>query len=273
LFALLGCVNRGSHTDITSGAGGDAGGNGTGGQMMVTDASMDRGNEDTGVDAIDNCDIDGGSLDAGDAGPTDAGPPSSCTAMFNFESPAGCRLYGAMLGQDSNNPRNTDGFKRVYHTANASCGRGAMAIDVDLDGSSRLGGEVAIPINPTADYTGKTLSLAVKASVAGGSTVRFTVFLVTTRYEPKSIDVPLTTDYTKVSVVLPDMPDASAAGVIRISFQVHGQVMPYVGTVYVDEIDIHETTDAGSSDGPVDIAPTDARDGGSGDVRDGSAGS
>jgi hypothetical protein len=261
LFALLGCVNRGDHATIGGGTGGNGGVTGGAGGDLMTDASQDRGNQDSSVDTVivDNCDVDGG----------DAGPTSSCPAMFNFESPAGCGLYGAALGQDTNNPKNTDGFKRVYHTGNASCGRGAMAIDVDLDGLNRLGGEVVIPINPTADYTGKTLSLSVKASAAGGSTVRFQVLLVTTRYEPKSIDVPLTTDYAPVSVVLPDMAGASAAGVIRISLQVHGALTPYVGTVYVDEIDIHDTPDAGSSD----VAPTDARDGGAGDVRDAPAGS
>jgi hypothetical protein len=246
--------------------------------MTMNDAAMDQevmpdSSADTMV-LVDNCDIDAGGMDGGDAASSiDAGPPSLCMAKFNFESPSGCGLYGAVLGQDTNNPKNTDGFKRVYHTANASCGRGAMAIDVDLDGNQRLGGEVVIPINPTADYTGKTLSLAVKASVAGGSTVRFQVLLVTTRYEPKSVDVPLTTDYAPVSVVLPDMAGASAAGVIRISLQVHGALTPYLGTVYVDEIDIHDTPDGGASDGPVDVMPTDARDGGSGDVRDAPAGS
>ena len=276
LFASLGCVNRGYHPPIT---GSDDGGMG-GGVGPMSDAAIDQPAADAMTDTspdmviVDNCDIDSGSSDGGDAGsPADAGSPLSCTAMFNFESPAGCGLYGATLGTDTGNSANTDGFKRVYHTGNAFCGRGALAIDVDLNKNTRLGGEVAIPINPTADYTGKTLSLAMKGSVAGGPNVRFQVLLVTTtRYEPKSVDVPITTDYTPVSVVLPTM-DASAAGVIRISLQVHGFATPYLGTVYVDEINISDTPDAGRSDGPVETMPTDARDAGAGDVRDAPAGS
>jgi hypothetical protein len=259
-------VNRGAHTPVTTPDDGGVGGH----MVPMTDGAMDQAvMPDSAVDMIvvDNCDVDGGSIDGGDAG-----APSSCTAMFNFESPAGCGLYGATLGMDMINPPNTDGFKRVYHTANAACGKGALAIDVDLNKDTRLGGEVAIPIVPMADYTGKTLSLAVKGSVAGGSNVRFQVLLVTTRYEPKSIDVPITTDYTPVSVVLPTM-GASAAGVIRISLQVHGFTTPYLGTVYVDEIDIRDTPDAGRSDGPLEAIPTDARDGGAADLRDAPAGS
>jgi hypothetical protein len=248
-----------------------------GGHMMTNDATMDQelmSDASPDVVFVDNCEMDGGSSVGGDAGaPVDAGSPSSCTAMFNFESPGGCGLYGAVLGMDTSNPANTAGFKRFYHTGNAYCGRGALAIDVDLNKDTRLGGEVAIPISPAADYTGKTLSLAVKGSVAGGSNVRFQVLLVTTIYEPKSLDVPITTDYTTVSVVLPSMAGASAAGVIRLSLEVHGNATPYVGTVYVDEIDISDTPDAGPPDGSVDRAPTDARDAGAGDARDAPAGS
>ena len=208
-------------------------------------------------------------------GPADAGPPSSCTAMFNFESPAGCGLYGATLGTDTDNSANTDGFKRVYHTADAFCGRGAMAIDVDLNDGHRLGGEIVIPISPTADYTGKTLSSRDEGQrgrrpqrpVPRPSGHR-------TRYEPQSVNVPITTDWTPLfgRCCRPCRTRAQQA-----SFEYRSRhtapLRIYKGTVYVDEIDITTRPTRGRSDGPVETMPTDARDAGAGDVRDAPAGS
>ncbi len=236
------------------------GGHGVGGSP---DAGIDSSG-DGEVDAIDTCDVDGG-----DAGAADSGSVGPCTAMFNFESPAGCGLYGATLNQDPNNPKNTDGFTGLHHTGNAFCGRGAMAIDVDFNTTTRLGGEVVIPINPTANYTGKTLSIAIKGSAAGGSNTRFQVLLVTTRYEPKSISIPITTDWTQVAVTLPTEADASADGVIRISLQAHGAIDPYLGTIYVDELDVRNTPPDGGVDAvdarpDADAAPVDSRDAPSG---------
>ncbi len=172
LFALLGCVNRGPHTDIPT-PGGDSG---VGGQTVTpTDAPVDQqpapdASSDEGVVVVDNCDVDGGSIDGGDAGPAvDAGPPSACTAMFNFESPGGCGLYGAFLNASLDNPPGTDGFTRLYHTPLAYCGHGAMAVDVQFSRDAGIGGEIIIPVSRNGvDYTGKVLSIAMKGSVAGG---------------------------------------------------------------------------------------------------------
>ena len=230
------------------------------GPDAMTDTSPD-------VLVIDNCDVDGGSSDGGDAGPPfDAGPPSSCTAMFNFESPGGCGLYGAFLNASIDNPPDTDGFTRLYHTAQAYCGRGAMAVDVDFNGGSRKGGEIILPISRTGvDYTGKVLSLAMRGSIAGGSMMYFAVLPVTSRYESSAIKVPITTDWVTLSATLPS-PDASASGVIELSLQAHGTAN-YSGTIYIDEIDIRNPTPAS------DAGPVDARDGGADDARDAPAGS
>ncbi len=235
----------------------------------MTDGSQDNVIQDGGVDAIDNCDLDGGVVDAGDAG-----PPSACLAMFNFESPAGCGLYGAFLNTNLDNPKATDGFTRLYHTPLAYCGRGAMAVDVDFNADTRIGGEILIPINRNGiDYTGKVLSLMLRGSAAGGPNMRFSVLPVTSRYEQAAITAPITTDWVPWSVTLPT-PDASASGVIEISLQAHGAVDPYKGTIYIDEIDIRNPApDGGTSDGPVSDARADADSGGAIDVRDAPAGS
>ncbi len=274
LFALLGCVNRGSHTDITT-PGGDSG---VGGNIVPpTDGPRDQEPppQDSGgpdVIVVDNCDVDAGSADGGDAGAFDAGPPSACTAMFNFESPAGCGLYGAFLNTNVDNPKGTDGFTRLYHTPLAFCGRGAMAVDVDFNVTSRIGGEIIIPISRNGvDYTGKVISLAIRGSIAGGPNLRFSVLPVTSRYESSVISAPVTTDWVTLSAALPS-PDASANGVIEISLQAHGAVDVYKGTIYIDEVDIRNPTpaiDGGTSDSPA----SDARDAGAGDVRDAPAGS
>jgi len=273
LFALLGCVNRGSHTDITT-PGGDSG---VGGQIVTpTDAPVDQepvrdASADEVVVVVDNCDVDAGSADGGDAGAVDAGPPSSCTAMFNFESPGGCALYGAFLNSTIDNPAGTEGFTRLYHTALASCGRGAMAVDVDFNPDAGTGGEIVLPISRTGvDLTGKVVSLAMRGSVAGGSNMYFAVLPVTSRYEAYFIKAPITTDWVTLSATLPS-PDASASGVTELSLQAHGAVF-YKGTIYIDEIDIRNPTsssDGGSGDAPA----ADARDAGAGDARDAPAGS
>jgi hypothetical protein len=274
--ASIGCVNRGMHApggEVGVGGGGGAGGAaGMGGHGVG--GSPDGGIDSTGdgeVDAIDTCDVDGG-VDGGDGGVADAGSVGPCTAMFNFESPAGCGLYTAYLNSNPDNPPATAGFSNLVHTGNAYCGHGAMAVDVNFDGppgNMRTGGEIVIPISRTGvDYTGKTLSIAIKGSVAGGSLMRFSVIPITTaRYEQTAISVPVTTDWMVASAVLPT-PDASASSVTGISLQAHG-ASPYVGTIYIDEIDVRNTPPDGGADAfdaraDADAAPVDARDAPSG---------
>ena len=122
LFASLGCVNRGSHTPIDTVDDGGAGGH----MMTMNDGAMDQEvMPDSAVDTVvvDNCDDLG---DGGDAGPAiDAGAPGSCTAMFSFESPAGCGLYGATLADNLDNPAQTAAFSSLRHSAVAAATRSA----------------------------------------------------------------------------------------------------------------------------------------------------
>jgi hypothetical protein len=217
---------------------------------------------------VDNCDVDGGG--------TDAGLPTSCMTTFNFESPAGCGLYGAVLGV-SDNPAATAAFTNLRHSTVARCGRGAMAVDVDFNLDTRTGGEIIIPISQsgTASYTGKTLSISVMGTADGGNS-RFYVYLIAGGLFQQILAVPITTTYQSYSVALP-VPDAgagSADNVMSISLEAFGRGTIYKGTIFVDELDIRSSVDGGASDGPVtDAPPADARDGGTADVRDAPAGS
>jgi hypothetical protein len=241
-LGLVGCANRGMHapTDGPVGVGGSGG---------HVDASADGPRDVGGTGGAAACNADAGA-DAGDAG--DAG---TCPALFNFESPGGCSLYGASLDNDTFNPANTAGFKNLYRTSMASCGQGALAVDVDLNGNTAKGGSILIPIN-AANYTGKTLSIAVKASVAGPSTVHFYVLLASGSSFQTILNVPLSTTWTTFNVPLASATDASVSMVTLMSLQVLGGTSTYTGTVYVDEIDFRTTPpDAGTT-------PSDAAGGG-----------
>ena len=240
--------------------------------MPMTDGAMDQepmpdGSPDTVV--VDNCDVDGGSSDGGGAG-----SPSSCTAMFNFESPAGCGLYGATLGV-SDNPAATAAFSNLRHSAVARCGKGSMAVDVDFNLDTRTGGEIIIPISPSGNvnYSGKTLSISVMGTSDGGN-ARFYVYLIAGGLFQQILAVPITATWQSYSVALP-VPDAgagSADNVMSISLEAFGRGTIYKGTLFVDELDVRNT--AGTNDGSVTDTPAgDARDGGAADVRDAPTGS
>jgi hypothetical protein len=281
LFAALGCVNRGAHQTIGGGgaagtASGGAGGAGGAGGQMMTDGSQDQVVADGGIDAVDNCDIDGGA-DAGDAG-----APSACSAMYNFESPAGCGLYGATLADNLDNPVQTAAFSNLRHSTVADCGRGSMAVDVDFNPTDRLGGGIVVPISRggTASFVGKTLSISMMGTADGGS-ARFYVYLIANGTFQPVLTTQIKPSWQRFSVPLP-LPDAgtaSADNVMSISLEAFGYGVTYTGTIYIDELDVKNTTtdggagDGPSSDGPVDMAPSDARDGGFADVRDAPAGS
>jgi len=274
LFASLGCVNRGSHTPIGTVDDGGAGGH----MMTMNDGAMDQEvMPDSAVDTVvvDNCDDLG---DGGDAGPAiDAGAPGSCTAMFSFESPAGCGLYGATLADNLDNPAQTAAFSSLRHSAVADCGRGSMAVDVDFNPTNRLGGGIVIPISRggTASFVGKTLSISMMGTADGGS-ARFYVYLIANGTFQPVLTTQIKPSWQRFSVPLP-LPDAgtaSADNVMSISLEAFGYGVTYTGTIYIDELDVRNTVDAGASDGPMtDAPPADARDGGAADVRDAPAGS
>jgi hypothetical protein len=277
-LASLGCVNRGMVAPAPDGETGVGGhGGGSGGAMVDASRDAPDGGGGGGIDGGggsggDSCDVDGGA-DGGDAGAVvDAGGPSVCTAMFNFESPAGCGLYGATLGNNVDNPPQTAGFTNLRHSALARCGRGSMAVDVDFDTAARTGGEIIVTISPsgTASFTGKTLSLSMMGSADGGNS-RFYVYLIANGTFQPVLMAPITTTWQSFSVSLP-VPDAGAAStenVMSISLEAFGRGANYKGTIYIDELDVRDTApDGGANDG----GPSDARDAAPGDARDAPSG-
>jgi hypothetical protein len=141
-----------------------------------------------------------------------------------------------------------------------------MAVDVDFNGTTRLGGEIIIPISTAGvSYVGKTFTISIMGTLAGGSN-KFYVYLIADRYEPV-LSMPITTSWSTMSVTLP-APDAGADNVMSISLEIHGPT-PYLGTLYVDEIDVRNSPpDGGASDAPSSDGNTaDSRDA-AGDVRD-----
>jgi hypothetical protein len=262
LAALLGCVNRGQHAPSDGGGNGGAGGGAGGGDAGAVDSHVDmRGN---GGGGGTNC--------VPDAGPDAA----SCKALFNFES---CNLHGASL----NDPSGQIGFKSFVLTSSQTfCGGGALQIEVNVSNEKDAGlvghGELFLPVGGM-DLSGKTLTVHVMADPATPNTIRFNVIPVTPNgYGPTSIGIsPIPAQWTTRSFAFATV-DSGVNMVDRLSIQVNnasGSVTPevYVGTLYIDEIDISPTpTDGGTSDGGVPDVRTDVPDAGA-DARDAPAGS
>jgi hypothetical protein len=261
LIALLGCVNRGQHAPSDGGGSGGAGGSDGGGSDVHIDTRGGGGSGGTG------CIPDGG---------PDA---SACKAVFNFE---GCNLYGAVL----NDPTSQLGFKSFSATSSQTfCGSGALQIQVEVSNEKDAGfvghGELFLPVGGI-NLSGKTLTVHVMAIPASPPTIRFNVIPVTPdSYGPTSVSLaPIPAEWTTRSFSY-DAVDSGVMVVDRLSIQVNNGssgASPdvYVGTLYIDEIDISPTPppDAGADGGTVDVrADAAAADAPASDARDAPAGS
>ena len=209
----------------------------------------------------------------------DGGPEAgACTALLNFE---GCNLYGATL----NDPSSQLGFKSFSATSSQTfCGSGAMQIEVNVSNERDAGfvghGELFLPLGGI-NLSGKTLTVHVMAIPATSNTIRFNVIPVTPdSYGPTSIGFsPIPSQWTTRSFTY-DAVDSGVTVVDRLSIQVNNGssvASPdvYVGTLYIDEIDISSTPpDGGTADGgALDVrADGAAPDGPASDVRDAPAG-
>jgi hypothetical protein len=247
------CANRGMYTVV--GDGGGTGGAGTGGR---TDGGMgDRGSG--GAGGADPCATGGGGSAVADAG--------SCPALFNFEN---CSTYGATVtalfnttdGATVQTPV-TAGFRRVSHTNVASCGSGAIAIDVDFNTTSQTGGEVTIPLTGTSSsHVGETLTLRLKTDPPDGdSDTKFYVYLSTdSGYSPVLTSIPFPHDWITLSAKIVSPTEGGAPpNAFAISLEAFGGArFPYKGTIYIDEIDFRTSP----PDGGAGSDASDARDGG-----------
>ena len=233
---------------------------------------------DTTSTLVDNCDVDGGSIDGGDAG---RGRRRSAVVVHGdvqLREPRRLRALRRDAGDRTPTiPRPPTDSSASTTPPIAFCGRGAMAIDVDFDGHTRIGGEIVIPISPTARlHRQDAVARDEGERRRAVRTCRFTVLLVTTAIraeERRSADHHRLG--STVSVVLPDMPDASAdRGHSNLAARFTAQLTPYIGTVYIDEIDVQRHARRRRATTALSTrAPIDARDGGAGDVRDAPAGS
>ena len=164
-------------------------------------------------------------------GAVSSGP---CAATFNFES----GMHGAMI--------NT-GYQLAFQSIARSgtytfCGAGALAITAIFSGTSgnTIKGEVLIPLpGAPVDVTNKTITVRVAADpgcssdlnlALGANTVTGPVY-----FTPTFPIRPLTTTWKMGMVTL--SADAGAMTGLTLSLQAFSTT-GYLGTIYVDEIDI-----------------------------------
>jgi len=194
----------------------------------------------------------------------------ACPAFMNFE---GCTLYGAMLSDSSSQL----GFTGFAATSTAFCGGGALEVDVNLmptDAQATHVGEINLQIaGPPLDLGGKTIVFHAMAVPPSGNMTGIYVTAVGSRgYAPTSAKVtPTRSDWASGSTSY-EVGEIKVVDVFKISVEVLSNV-PYMGKVYVDEIDIIDTPADGGAD--ADSRPPDARDGGTDtpvDARDAPAG-
>ena len=223
----------GAGTTATGGAGGKAGG-GAGGAGGKAGSGGKGGTGGKGG-------VGGGGgaaiKDAGCSLLTDAlvdHSTTTCNALFNFET----GTEGATI------PGSTQAaFTGVMKSsAQTYCGTGALAIAASFSGTSgnTTKGEVDLPLAVdagTANLLGKTITVHVSANPACDSGLRFNVNLNTTTGTSVILRIqPVTQNWSTASIKLstPDGGVNSATTLVLQAFSIDG----YVGTIYVDEVDI-----------------------------------
>ena len=209
------------------GVGGGIGGiGGIGGGAGTAAGSGGRGGGAGGA----SCNIvpnDGGTTDAGVDGGT-------CTAMFNFES----GTHNAMINTSSQLA-----FQNIARSGTYTfCGNGALAITAMFSGTSGNGikGEVVIPLpGAPVDLTNKTITVRVAADPGCSSDLNLVLVLNTQTgsvyFTPTFPLRPLTAAWKTGMVTL--SADAGAMTGLTLSLQAFSTT-GYVGTIYIDEIDI-----------------------------------
>lgn len=242
LLCALGCANRGMEaphdggagTTATGGAGGKAGGGGGGAGGKV--GSGGRG----GTGGKGGVGGGGGGMAIKDAGCsllTDAlvdHSTTTCNALFNFET----GTEGATI------PGSTQAaFTGVTKTTTPTyCGTGALAIAASFSGMSGLSvkGEVDLPLGTDGgarDLDGKAITVHVSANPACDPSLKMNIVVIgaSGAQQFPLRNVPLTANWTTASATL--SADAGAGSAIKIALEVTN-VASYVGTIYVDEVDI-----------------------------------
>ena len=225
----------GAGTTATGGAGGKAGG-GAGGSAGGKAGSGGKGGSG-GMGGGGRGGGGGTIKDAGCSLLTDAlvdHSTTTCNALFNFES----GTEGATI------PTSTQtAFTGVTKTSTPTyCGGGALAIAASFSGSSGLSvkGEVDLPLGTDGgarDLDGRVITVHVSANPACDATLKMNIVVIDSSGAQQFPlrNVPLTANWTTASATL--SADAGANSAIKIALEVTN-VASYVGTIYVDEIDI-----------------------------------
>ena len=159
---------------------------------------------------------------------------TTCNALFNFES----GTEGATI------PGSTQGaFTGVTKSgAQTYCGTGALAIAAGFSGMSGLSvrGEVDLPLGTDGgvrDLDGRAITVHVSANPACDPSLKMNIVVIgaSGAQQFPLRNVPLTANWATASATL--SADAGAASAIKIALEVTNTAS-YVGTIYVDEIDI-----------------------------------
>jgi hypothetical protein len=225
-LGLLACANRGMRapSDGSSGSTGGIGGKVDGALDMAMDlGGGDRASGGAGGGGSSGCVVADGGADAG-----------ACNARFNFEN---CALYGATLNTSSQT-----GFKSFVNAPpppTGACGEGALQVACDFTSDAAAAqGEVIISIG-SQNLSGKTLTVRVMMNPATSNITGFFIIPVspTGGYYPYQLVVkPVPNQWTTRSVTFGPV-DAGFMMVDKLSIQVNSSD-DYVGTLWVDEIDI-----------------------------------
>jgi hypothetical protein len=242
-IGLLGCANRGMKppgpdggpgaggTVATGGRGGQGGqggmsGRGGGAGTTATGGSGGTGGQPTGT--AGNC------LVMATDGGIDGGPDGgACAAMFSFES----GIQGAIINSGST------AFTAVRPSGTFTyCGSGALAINALFSGGSgpTTKGEVLLNLpGAPVDLTNKTITVRVAADPGCSSDLYLSVVLNTQAgayYFSPLLQVRTITNQWKVATGTV-IADAGTNAALALSLQAFSGT-GYVGTIYVDEIDI-----------------------------------
>jgi len=233
----MACANRGMHApepdggpgvggSATAGRGGQAG-TGNGGR-----GGSPTGTAGTGAGATGGASGGSGGT-ACSVAPAASAPGGTCGAMFNFET----GTQNAMITTASK------AFTAVMQsTGVAFCGSGALEITSAFSGSSGATTKGEILINlPGAplDVTGKTITVHVAANPGCSQDLNLSLVLNTTAgaiyFNPDFPILRVTNTWKTGMTVVPAVNGSTSA--LALSLQSTSQT-GYVGTIYIDEIDI-----------------------------------
>jgi len=238
----MACANRGMHAPdrdggpgvggsvATAGRGG-GGGTASGGRGGTAGAATGTaGTGGAGGGATGSGGTGGGSCNGA---PDASAPGGTCGAMFNFESGA----QNAMINTGST------AFMMVKQSSAATfCGSGALEITAQFSGTSGPSTKGEILINlPGAplDVTGKTITVHVAANPGCSQDLNLSVVLNTTAgaiyFVPDFPILRVTNTWKTGTAVIPTVNGSTTA--LALSLQSTSQTN-YVGTIYIDEIDI-----------------------------------